>query len=138
VLHRTYAALRVALALLGLMLLVVTVTPLGNWYARTLAGPWNDPDGDILILLGSDDPNDGFIGGATLWCARIIRALMPRPFPTSIRDAAHRAQPCGALDGLREAGVDAPFGAARGKAGLGHRAPDSCERSRFVIVPGHL
>ena len=66
-LHRAYAGLRVALALLGLILLVVTVTPLGTWYARTLAGPWNDPDGDILILLGSDDPNDGFIGGATYW-----------------------------------------------------------------------
>jgi len=67
VLHRIYAALRVALALLGLMLLVVTATPVGSWYARTLAGPWHDPDGDILILLGADDPNDGYIGAATYW-----------------------------------------------------------------------
>lgn len=67
VLHRLYAALRGALALLGVMLLVVTVTPVGNWYVRTLAGPWNDPDGEILILLGADDPNDGYIGAATYW-----------------------------------------------------------------------
>jgi hypothetical protein len=50
-----------------MMLLVVTVTPVGNWYVRTLAGPWNDPDGEILILLGADDPNDGYIGAATYW-----------------------------------------------------------------------
>ena len=65
--HRIYAALRTALAVLGLMLLVVMATPVGSRYARILAGPWNDPDGDILIVLGSDDPNDGFIGAATYW-----------------------------------------------------------------------
>jgi uncharacterized SAM-binding protein YcdF (DUF218 family) len=67
VLHRITAALKVALTLLGLMVLVVTATPVGSWYARTLAGPWNDPDGDILIVLGADDPNDGYIGAATYW-----------------------------------------------------------------------
>jgi len=67
VLHRIYAALQVTLAVLGLMLLVVTATPVGSWYARTLAGPWNDPDGDILILLGADNPTDGYVGAATYW-----------------------------------------------------------------------
>ena len=66
-LRRIYAVSRVALALLGLILLVVSVTPVENWYARLLAGPWNDPDGDILILLGADNPNDGYIGAATYW-----------------------------------------------------------------------
>ena len=66
-LHRITAALKVALGLLGLTVLVVTATPVGSWYARTLAGPWNDPDGDILIVLGADDPNDGYIGAATYW-----------------------------------------------------------------------
>lgn len=49
------------------MLMVVTATPVGSWYARTLAGPWNDPDGDILILLGAETPTDGYIGASTYW-----------------------------------------------------------------------
>ncbi len=49
------------------MLVVVTLTPFDGWYARILAGPWNDPDGDILILLGADHPNAGLIGAATYW-----------------------------------------------------------------------
>jgi uncharacterized SAM-binding protein YcdF (DUF218 family) len=67
VLRRLYTALHVALALLGLMLLVVTVTPVENWYARILAGSWTDPDGDVLILLGAEDPTDGYIGAETYW-----------------------------------------------------------------------
>jgi len=51
---------------MGLMMLIVTVTPVNNWYARALAGPWDDPDGDILIVLGGE-PTDGFIGAATYW-----------------------------------------------------------------------
>lgn len=66
-LRRTYTALRATLALLGLTLLVVTATPVGSWYARALAGPFNDPDGDILILLGAENANDGYIGASTYW-----------------------------------------------------------------------
>src|SRR5271170_7807627 len=53
--------------LLGLMVVVVTVTPIERWYARTLAGPWDDPDGDILSLLGAENPADGYIGAETYW-----------------------------------------------------------------------
>jgi uncharacterized SAM-binding protein YcdF (DUF218 family) len=48
------------------MLLFVTATPVNNWYARALAGPLNDPDGDILIVLGGE-ATDGFIGPTTYW-----------------------------------------------------------------------
>jgi hypothetical protein len=41
-------------------------------------------------------------------------------FPTSIHDVVRRAQLCGALDGLAEAGVDAQFGAATEKARRGY------------------
>jgi uncharacterized SAM-binding protein YcdF (DUF218 family) len=58
---------RAALALLGLMLVVVTVTPLESWYARALAGPWDDPEGDVLILLGAESPADRYIGQETYW-----------------------------------------------------------------------
>ena len=47
---------------------------------------------------------------------------MLRLLPTSISDAVRPAQLCDALDGLAENGVDAPFGAAWGKAGTGSEA----------------
>jgi uncharacterized SAM-binding protein YcdF (DUF218 family) len=67
VLSRIYTAGRAALALLGLTLVLVTTTPLINWYTRVLAGPWKDPEGDILIVLGADNPVDGVIGDVTYW-----------------------------------------------------------------------
>jgi uncharacterized SAM-binding protein YcdF (DUF218 family) len=48
------------------MLVIVTATPVNNWYAGVLAGPWDEPDGDILIVLGGE-PTDGFIGAGTYW-----------------------------------------------------------------------
>lgn len=50
------------LAGLGLMLLIVTVTPLDAWWATHLAGPWNDPKGDVLIVLGGSPVQQGVIG----------------------------------------------------------------------------
>jgi uncharacterized SAM-binding protein YcdF (DUF218 family) len=67
VFRRIYAFVQAALATLGLMLVLITVTPLERWYARILAGPWNDPNGDVLILLGADSPTDGYVGLATYW-----------------------------------------------------------------------
>lgn len=40
------------LAAIGLLLVVVTATPLVGWWSTRLAGPWNDPKGDVLIVLG--------------------------------------------------------------------------------------
>jgi uncharacterized SAM-binding protein YcdF (DUF218 family) len=67
VLRRIFRVLQVALALLGLTLVLVTVTPVERWYARALAGAWNDPEGDVLILLGAEDPAYGYIGLETYW-----------------------------------------------------------------------
>lgn len=49
-------------AILGFLMVVVTLTPLDNWWATILAGPWNDPTGDILIVLGGSMGDDGIIG----------------------------------------------------------------------------
>ncbi|HXN49406.1 MAG TPA: YdcF family protein [Bryobacteraceae bacterium] len=38
-------------AALGLAMLLATFSPFVGWYARRLAGPWNDPRGDILIVI---------------------------------------------------------------------------------------
>lgn len=61
-------------AALGLFL-VVTFTPLVNWYAGVLAGPWNDPDGDTLIVLAGGDLAQGFPSEDTmLRCMYAVRA----------------------------------------------------------------
>ena len=51
------------LALLGALVLVVTFSPFVRWAGRKLAGPWNDPKGDVLIVLagsalGREAPGD--------------------------------------------------------------------------------
>lgn len=60
---------RRGLTLLGFWLLLITCTPAVNWYARLLAGPWNDPRGDVLIVLGADAISDGVIGESSYWRA---------------------------------------------------------------------
>jgi len=54
------------LAAFGLIALVVTLTPLTSWIARRLAGPWNDPTGDTLIVLGGGEMAGGFPAQDTL------------------------------------------------------------------------
>src|SRR3989442_13147927 len=52
-------------AALGLLVCVVTFTPLVSPRGRILAGPWNDPKGDLLIVLGGSHGPDGIIGGSS-------------------------------------------------------------------------
>lgn len=61
------------LTTLGIFLVLVTATPFVSWYARLLAGPWNDPSGDILIVLGSDIVTPDIIGPSSFW--RSVYAL---------------------------------------------------------------
>jgi uncharacterized SAM-binding protein YcdF (DUF218 family) len=57
------------LAAVGLLVLTVTCTPLVDWYAVRLAGPWNDPKGRTLVVLGAEVLGDGTIGMSTYWRA---------------------------------------------------------------------
>jgi uncharacterized SAM-binding protein YcdF (DUF218 family) len=62
--------LRVLVAILasvGALLVIVTVTPLVSLWARALAGPWDDPRGEVLIVLGGSSTNDGVIEGSSYW-----------------------------------------------------------------------
>ena len=47
-----------ALAALGLLIVLVTVTPIEGWWIQWLAGPWNDPKGDVLVVLGAGSVRD--------------------------------------------------------------------------------
>jgi len=62
-----YRLLRNGFAALGLLVIVVSASPLASWWARWLAGPWNDPSGDLLIVPGADILDDGTIGGSSYW-----------------------------------------------------------------------
>lgn len=53
---------RDALAVVGLVVLLVSVTPLVSWWARALAGPWRDPNGRTLIVLVGDSTDNSLIG----------------------------------------------------------------------------
>lgn len=61
-LKRLARLLQWLLASLGLLLVVVTLTPVVSWWGRALAGPWNDPTGETLVVLAGSAREDGIIG----------------------------------------------------------------------------
>ena len=61
------------LAWLGLLVMIVCLTPAVSWYGRMLAGPWADPDGNTLIVLGASRIEPGIIGRDTYW--RVVYGL---------------------------------------------------------------
>jgi uncharacterized SAM-binding protein YcdF (DUF218 family) len=58
-----------SLAALGLLVVLVTVTPLTPWWAAQLAGAWTNPKGDTLIVLGGSILGNGMIGNNSYWRA---------------------------------------------------------------------
>lgn len=66
-LRSAYRLVRNAFAFIGLLYLVVSATPLVKWWARALAGPWNDPHGEILIVLGGALQDTNIIGMNSYW-----------------------------------------------------------------------
>jgi uncharacterized SAM-binding protein YcdF (DUF218 family) len=64
-LRRVSRALVYAFAGLGLLVFVVSTTPLVDWSGALLAGPWNDPRGDILIVLGAGAGDFGVMGSSS-------------------------------------------------------------------------
>jgi uncharacterized SAM-binding protein YcdF (DUF218 family) len=64
--RRLWRALRTLLILIGVAVIVLTVTPINYWYATWLAGDWSDSKGEILIVLGGGMEQGGFPNAATL------------------------------------------------------------------------
>ena len=54
------------LAAIGLLFVLVTFTPINFWWVDRLAGPWNDPAGEVLIVPGADAVQ-GSIGFSSYW-----------------------------------------------------------------------
>jgi uncharacterized SAM-binding protein YcdF (DUF218 family) len=59
----------VSLAGIGLLFVLVTLTPVVPWWAKALAGPWEDPKGEVLIVLGGSILEDGIMGESSYWRA---------------------------------------------------------------------
>jgi len=55
------------LAALGLLVVVVTFTPLLRWWTAALAGPWQNPRGEILIVLGAESTGGDLLGRSSYW-----------------------------------------------------------------------
>jgi uncharacterized SAM-binding protein YcdF (DUF218 family) len=52
-----------------MLVISVTATPLVTWWATKLAGTWNDPHGDILVVLAGSILDNGKTGGSSYWRA---------------------------------------------------------------------
>lgn len=65
--RRLRVTISTGLATVGLLVLIVTVTPVVSWWARALAGPWTDPTGHVLVVLGGSILDDGTIGQNSYW-----------------------------------------------------------------------
>jgi uncharacterized SAM-binding protein YcdF (DUF218 family) len=55
---------------IGLLTVLVLVTPLVSWWARAYSGPIEQPKGDILILLSAANDDHGLISYSSYWRAR--------------------------------------------------------------------
>jgi uncharacterized SAM-binding protein YcdF (DUF218 family) len=58
------------LAVIGLATVLVLTTPLVSWWVRAYAGPWDQPKGDVLILLSAAADDHGGIAFSSYWRAR--------------------------------------------------------------------
>lgn len=58
------------LAVIGLATVLVLTTPLVSWWVRAYAGPWDEPKGDVLILLSAAADDHGGIAFSSYWRAR--------------------------------------------------------------------
>lgn len=77
---RLWRVVQGLLMLTGLLVAAVLLTPLVPWWARQLAGPWNDPTGDVLIVLGGS-AEEGIIGVSSYWrSVYAVQAYRRAPF----------------------------------------------------------
>jgi uncharacterized SAM-binding protein YcdF (DUF218 family) len=82
------------LATTGLLVMTVMFTPLVPWWARKLAGPMDDPTGEVLIVLGGSALEDGIIGQSSYWrSVYALRAYRQTPFAKVIVSGGGRFRP---------------------------------------------
>ena len=62
------------LAAIGFLWVVVTFTPLVYWWGTALAGRWDDPKGETLVVLAGSSVGSDIMGASTFW--RCVYAVM--------------------------------------------------------------
>jgi uncharacterized SAM-binding protein YcdF (DUF218 family) len=66
---------------IGCWWLLVTFTPVDDWWASRLAQPWDSGKGDVLVVLGGDSLGDGVLGSTSYWRAvYTVRAMRAQTF----------------------------------------------------------
>ncbi len=117
------------LASLGLLVVLVTFTPLDYWWATQLAGPWNDPRGDILIVLGGSSLEGKIIGVNTYWrCVYAVLAWREGGFREIVLSGGPEGQPV--AEGMRDFLVSQ--GVPPDKIALETRSRSTRENALFV------
>lgn len=59
---------------IGFLWLIVAFTPLVHWWATMLAGRWEEPTGEALVVLSGSEMEGDILGESTYW--RCVYALM--------------------------------------------------------------
>ena len=73
--------LKLLLLVAGLFLVVITFTPIDHWWADALSGRWNQPEGDVLVVLAGSSGADNVIGyGTYLRVQYALAAYQSHPF----------------------------------------------------------
>ena len=123
-----------ALACLGLLFVIVTVTPVLGWWSGALAGPWTEARGDVLIVLGSEAQPDGIIGESSYWrTVYAIRAWRQGGFREIVVSGAMAAEPM--RDFMVNSGI--PAGAIRVEAQAGSTRENAVFVGRMLAdTPG--
>jgi uncharacterized SAM-binding protein YcdF (DUF218 family) len=71
-LHKIVRWLSRALTTLGLVVVLILVTPVDSWWVRMYSGPLTRPKGDVLILLSAAGDDNGGISYSSYWRARYV------------------------------------------------------------------
>jgi uncharacterized SAM-binding protein YcdF (DUF218 family) len=69
-LRKAGSVLNRLLAVIGLITVLVIFTPIVSWWAQAYAGPIEQPNGDVLILLSAANDDNGGISYSSYWRAR--------------------------------------------------------------------
>jgi uncharacterized SAM-binding protein YcdF (DUF218 family) len=82
--RRLLRSVMFVLAAIGMLIVVVTATPLVKWWSRMLAGHWTDSQGDVLIVLGGGAVDGEVLALSSYW--RCVYASLAWKQPSTLME----------------------------------------------------
>lgn len=77
---------------IGALLLIATFTPLNSWWIGWLADGWDNPRGDVMVVLGGDSIDDRTLGEMSFWrCVYAVWLWREGHFREVIISGGHQA-----------------------------------------------